>query len=308
MVIPVMLVVTIGIFILETFLPGDEALTLAGPSATPERVQEIRKALHLDEPLPERYLNWVSHALRGDLGDSLYTRRSVWDQISSAWLVSLSLVLSALVLALLISAPIALYAGSHPHSIVDRIVSVACAFAVAIPDFVLGMIAIIVFGLHLKVLPLTGWVSLTDDPVQFLRHMILPALALSAAMSAVIIRQLRSNIADVMHDDFIRTATAKGLRRRVVLVKHALLAAAPPTVSILGVQVARLLGGVVVVETVFGISGLGFLTVTAIQQRDLPMIQGIIPLLVLVAIVANLLADLLNGRLDPRLRHRVEAA
>lgn len=308
MIVPVMLIVTMGIFLLESFLPGDEALTLAGPSATPQRVAEIRTGLHLDEPLPQRYVEWASHAIRGDFGDSLYTRRPVWEQISGAWLVSLSLVLCALLLSLLMSVPIALYAGSHPGGIFDRVVSVICAFAVAIPDFVLGMVALIVFGLDLKVLPLTGWVPLSADPVQFLRHMILPAAALSAAISAVVIRQLRSNIADVMHDDFIRTARAKGLRKRLILVKHALLAAAPPTVSILGVQVARLLGGVVVVETVFGISGLGFLTVSAIQQRDLPMIQGIIPLLVLVAILANLLADLLNSRLDPRLRRKARAS
>lgn len=302
MIIPVLLVVTFGVFLLQTFLPGDEAVTLAGESATPERIEEVRQELHLDRPLPERYVNWLGDAVHGDLGTSLFTRRSVGAEIVSRWFVSLTLVGGAVLVSLVISVPVALFAGRRPGSILDRIVSVLCALAVAIPDFVLGMVLIVVLGLNLRLFPLSGWVSPSESLGESLRHLVLPVLALSAAMTAVITRQLRSNIADVMGEDFIRTARAKGLGVRAIMVRHALRAAAPTTVSILGVQVARLLGGVVVIETVFGINGLGNLTVTAIQQRDLPMIAGIVPVLVIVAIGANLVADLVNMRLDPRLR------
>jgi peptide/nickel transport system permease protein len=304
MIIPVLLVVTFGVFWLQTFLPGDEAATLAGESATPERIEEVRQQLRLDEPLFSRYGAWLGDAVQGDLGTSLFTRRAVGEEILSRWFVSLTLVGGAVLVSLVVSVPVALFVGRRPGSILDRIVSVICALAVAIPDFVLGMVLIVVLALNAQVFPLRGWVPPSESLGESLRHLVLPVLALSAAMAAVITRQLRSNIADVMGEDFMRTARAKGLGSRAIMVRHALRAAAPTTVSILGVQVARLLGGVVVIETVFGIHGLGELTVTAIQQRDLPMIAGIVPVLVVIAIGANLLADVVNTRIDPRLRRR----
>ena len=302
MVIPLLAVVSVGVFSLEALLPGDAAVSLAGQGASIERINEIRHNLHLDESFGPRYIHWVSHALHGDLGTSLFTRRSVAEEIAGRWSVTLTLVAGAVLLSLLISVPTAILAGRREGGWFDRAVSFGSALGVAIPDFVLGIVLVIIFGIWLGWLPVTGYVPLSESFGGWLQHLILPVVALSAALSAVLTRQLRSNLASTLREDYMRTATAKGLRERSVLIKHGLRAAAPPAISILGVQIARLLGGVVVVESVFALPGLGQLTVNAIVNRDLPVVQGVIPLMVLIAVLVNLAADLVNIILSPRLR------
>ena len=302
MVFPLLAVVSLGVFSLEELLPGDAAVSLAGEGASVSRINEIRESLHLNDSFFTRYFHWVGSALHGDLGTSLYTRRSVAEEITSRWSVTFTLVLGAVILALLISVPIAIFAGRREGGWFDRVASFGSALGVAIPDFVIGIVLVIIFGIWLGWLPITGYVPLSESFGGWLQHLILPMLALSAALSAVITRQLRSNLASTLREDYMRTAYAKGLRERTVLLKHGMRAAAPPAVSILGVQIARLLGGVVVVESVFALPGLGQLTVNSIVNNDLPVVQGVIPLMVIVAILVNLGADLLNIALSPRIR------
>ena len=301
MVVPLLIVVSIGVFALELMLPGDAAVTLAGPQASTTRIAEIRHNLHLDQPVATRYLTWAGHAVRGDFGDSLYTRRPVRREIASRWVVTFSLVAGAVLLSLAVSIPLALLTGRREGGRLDRLLSVGSSLGVAVPDFVVGIVLIIVFAIWLRWLPIAGWMSPSTSLTGWFRHLLLPVIALSAPMTAILTRQLRSDLAETLGEDYLRTAYAKGLPERTILVKHALRAAAPPTVSILGVQVARLLGGVVVVETVFGIPGLGQLTIDSILNKDLPVIQGVVPVMVVVAVVANLLADLLNLVLNPKL-------
>ncbi len=302
MVFPLLAVVSVGVFSLEELLPGDAAVSLAGEGASIERINEIRHSLHLDDSFGSRYIHWVSNALHGDFGTSLFTRRSVAEEITSRWTVTLTLVLGAVLLSLLISVPTAIFAGRREGGWFDRAVSFGSALGVAIPDFVLGIVLVIIFGIWLGWLPITGYVPISQSFGGWLEHLILPVIALSAALSAVLTRQLRSNLASTLREDYMRTAYAKGLRERSVLLKHGLRAAAPPAVSILGVQIARLLGGVVVVESVFALPGLGQLTVNSIINRDLPVVQGVIPLMVLIAVLVNLAADLVNIGLSPRVR------
>jgi peptide/nickel transport system permease protein len=302
LVLPLLAVVSVGVVGLESMLPGNAAVTLAGQGASIERIREIEQTLNLNEPFLQRYLDWLGGALRGDFGVSLYTRRSVMAEIGSRWAVTLSLVVGAVILSLIISVPAAIFAARKEGGRFDRMVSVAASIGVAVPDFVIGIVLAIIFAITLKQLPIAGYVPMSESIYGWLTHMILPMVALSAAGTAILTRQLRSDLATVLRDDYIRTAYAKGLRTGTILVKHGLRAAAPPTVSVLGVQVARMLGGAVVIETVFALPGLGSLTVASILNRDLPVIQGIVPLMVITVVLCNLAADLGNMALSPRTR------
>jgi peptide/nickel transport system permease protein len=306
MVIPMLLLVSIGVFGLQLLIPGDAATSLAGSDATPERIQQVRQLLGLQKPVVTRYLDWIGNALHGDFGKSLFTYRSVGQEIVSRWAVTGSLVIGAVLLALLLSVPLALLAARRPGGALDRSLTVTTSFGVAVPNFVVGMVLVTLFAIWVRWLPIAGYVGPTTSVTEWIRHLFLPVIALAAPMVSVLARQLRSDLGETFRRDYIRTAQAKGLKESVVLVKHGLRAAAPPTVSILGVQIARLLGGAVVIETVFALPGLGQLTVNAILNRDLPVIQGVIPLTVIVAVVANLGADVLNMILSPRTRAGVD--
>jgi peptide/nickel transport system permease protein len=299
-VIPIVLLVSFGVFGLETLLPGDAAVTIAGENASPATIAQIRHTLGLDHSIVQRYVDWIGGALHGDFGHSLFTHASVSGMISNAWVITFTLVLGALVIALLVSPVLALVAARRSGGLVDRLVTVLASIGTGIPDFVVGMFMLLLFGVVLGWLPLTGYVPLAKGFGTWASHMVLPVLALSLPMTSSLTRQLRFSLADTLVQPYIRTAYAKGLSDRVVLVKHALRAAAPAAVSVFGVYVARLLGGAVIVESVFQLPGLGNTTVTAILNRDFPVIQGVIPLLVLVAVLANVGADALNMVLRPR--------
>jgi peptide/nickel transport system permease protein len=300
-VVPIVFLVSFGVFGLETLLPGDAAVTVAGENASPETIAEIRSNLGLDHSVPRRFIDWLGGALHGDLGTSLFTHAAVTKTIGNAWVITFALVLGALVIALLVSPVLALVAASRSGRPLDRLITVLASIGTGIPDFVVGMFMLLVFGVMLGWLPLTGYVPLARGGLGvWLSHMVMPVLALSLPMTASLTRQLRFSLADTLAQPYIRTAYAKGLADRVVLVKHALRAAAPAAVSVFGVYVARLLGGVVIVESVFQLPGLGNAMVTGLLNRDFPVIQGVIPLLVLVAVCANVAADALNMVLRPR--------
>jgi peptide/nickel transport system permease protein len=301
-IIPLLLVVSFLVFALSLFLPGDTAVTLAGENAGTERVQEIRDELGLDDPLLERYGRWLGDAVQGDLGRSLFTKRPVSSEIAARWVVTLQLVGCAVAVAIVVGVPLGIIAGRNKGRWIDRLVTVLASFGIAVPSFVVGLWLIIIFAVWLGWLPFAGYVPIGESVTEWGKRMVIPVLALSGSMIAEIARQIRAALVDTLETDYIRTARAKGLRERTVINKHAMRMAASPTIAVISVQVARLFGGAVVIEEVFSLPGLGRLTVESIIQRDLPILQGVIPLAVLIAVVMTLASDLAQMVLNPRLR------
>lgn len=301
--LPVLIfIVSILVTAMTAFIPGDPATTIAGENASPETIAAIRDRLGYDRPFHEQYFDWVSSAVRGDLGESLFLPRSVSEMLLDRIPVTASLTLGALLVAVLIGGPLGVAAGLRRGSAVDRIATGVASFGVSMPNYWLGVLLVIVFALHFGVLPVLGYVPFTENPWSWARHLVLPSIALGASAASELARQVRSALADVMQQDYIRTARAKGVRGRAVIVRHAAKNAMGPAVTVLGLQVALLLGGAVVVEQVFAIPGLGQLAVTAVVNRDVPLIQGIIVLSTLVVVFTNLLVDLLQVWINPKLR------
>lgn len=301
-IIPVFFIVSFAVFVLESFIPGDPAVTLAGESASVERIDEMRDHLNLDEPLPVRYVSWLGDAVRGDLGESLYTNRDVVSEITSKLGVDVSLVIGAVAVALAVGLPLGILAGSRRGGAIDRGATLGATLGVAMPQFILGIFLVVVFSIWLRWLPIAGYAPLADGAVEWARHLVLPVLALAGVMTAELTRQLRSSLSDTLETDYIRTARAKGLRDGMVVRRHALRVAISPAVAVLSVQVARLLGGAVIVEQVFALPGIGTYTIAAITNRDLPAIRAIVPMTVVVAVLLSLASDLIHVALNPRVR------
>jgi peptide/nickel transport system permease protein len=289
------------VFCLDTFVPGDAAVTLAGEGATPDRVELIRNELNLDEPLVPRYLHWVADAAHGDFGNSLFSRRPVRSEIVDRSRVTLTLVAGALLVAVAVGGPLGILAG-RSRGWRDQVTTAGATLGVAVPNFVIAIVLIFLFGLKLGWLPTSRYVSPSDGLVEWARHLVLPVLALSAVATAELTRQLRSSLQQTMSDPFIRTAQAKGLSGRTILFKHAIPVAVSPALTVLSVQAARLFGAAAIVEQVFNIDGLGRLTVDAVLNRDLPIPHGIVPIGVFVALCSTLVADIGQRMLDPRQR------
>lgn len=302
--LPVLLIVTFVVFSLTLLIPGDPAVTIAGPDATVEQIEAIRERLGLNQPVIVQYVNWLLNALQGDLGSSLFTSRSVVKSITASLPVTLALTLSAMLVSLIIAVPLAIASALRQGTWIERLAGFGSSLGVALPSFWLGMMLVLVFSISLAWLPATGYVPFFEDPGLWAIHLILPSITLGAAAAAESTRQLRGSIIDVMKQDYIRTARAKGLRGRVILGKHVMKNAAVPLVTVLGVQVTFMLGGAVLVEQVFGIPGMGMVAVNAVVQRDIPVIQGIVLVAVVVALVINLVVDLVYGYLNPKVRPR----
>lgn len=302
--IPVLVLVTFVVFGLVLLIPGDPAATIAGPDATVEDVAAVRERLGLDRPVLVQYWDWVTGALAGDLGTSLYTSRPVAASIGDGLPVTLSLTALALVISLVIAVPTAIASALRRGTWVDRVATIGSSLGIALPSFWLGLVFVLVFSLALGWLPATGYVPLNEDPGAWLRHLLLPSVTLGIAAAAESTRQLRGSILGVLQQDYVRTARAKGLLERTVLGKHVLKNAGVPLVTVLGLQVTTMLGGAVLVEQVFGVPGLGLVAIGAVTTRDVPVIQGIVLVAVLVAVVCNLLVDLTYGYLNPKVRPR----
>ncbi len=300
--IPLLFFVSLIVFGLAQLVPGDPAVTIAGENATPERIEEVREKLGINDPALVQYGRLIGGVAQGDLGTSLYSEQKVTDAIFTALPVTLSLAGLALFFVVLVGIPFGLLAGTRPGSLLDRVLIGAAALGVAAPGYWIGIIMIIVFGLNLGWFPTGLYVKLTDNPLDWLYHMAMPAFALSLAGIVEVTRQLRSSMRDTMLQDYIRTAKAKGLSSKLVILKHALKNAAVPVVTVIGLQVNVLLGGAIALELVFGLSGVGALAVRAVQNRDVPVIQGIVILSVIVVTVSNLLVDLAYGWLNPKVR------
>lgn len=302
--LPVLVLVTFVVFGLVLLIPGDPAVTIAGPDATVAQVAAVRTRLGLDRPMVVQYWDWVTGAMSGDLGTSLYTSRPVATSIGDGLPVTIALASTALLISLIIAVPTAILSALHRGTWLDRVATVGSSLGIALPSFWLGLMFVLVFSLTLGWLPATGYVPISEDPGGWLSHILLPALTLGIAAAAESARQLRGSIIGALQQDYVRTARAKGLRARMVIGKHAMKNAGVPLVTVLGLQITAMLGGAVLVEQIFGVPGLGQVAINAVTTRDIPVIQGIVLVAVLVAMISNLLVDLTYGYLNPKVRPR----
>lgn len=301
--IPVMGIVALFVFSLLYISPGDPAAVIAGDIATAEDIARIRAQLGLDEPYLVRFGHWLADLARGDLGTSIFTKLPVSTLIAQRIEPTLALTVCTLIVAVSLAVPLGVIAAARAGGWIDRVVMAVSVMGFSVPVFVIAYGLILLFAVRLDWLPVQGYRSLAEGFGPFIRHMILPSVALGIVYMALIARITRATMLDVLAQDYVRTATAKGLAPGTVLTRHALKNAAVPIVTIIGIGVALLIGGVVVTETVFAIPGLGRLTVDAILRRDYPIIQGITLLFSAVYVLVNLLVDLSYSLFDPRIRY-----
>jgi peptide/nickel transport system permease protein len=301
--VPVMGMVALIVFAILRLTPGDPAAVLAGDMATPEQVARIRQAMGLHLPLHEQFAGWIAQLLRGDLGVSLISQQPVTDLIRDRIGPSLALATGAIVLSVLVAVPLGVFAAARRGSALDRGVMAFSVLTFSVPVFLKGYVLIQLFSIDLGWLPVQGYRPLSAGLSEFAQRLVLPVVALSAAYTALIARIARSSVLEVIGEDYIRTARAKGADESTVLMRHALRNAAVPIVTVIGIGIAALIGGVVVTESVFNIPGLCRLVVEAVLAHDYPVIQGLILFFSLVYIGVNLVIDLLYTVLDPRIRY-----
>ena len=301
--LPVLAVVALFTFALLHLAPGDPAAIIAGNEATPEQIRAIRAKLGLDEPLPVQFWVWITHMARGDLGTSILSGHSVTTLIAERLEPTLALGILAELIAVSLAVPLGVLAAWKANTVIDRAVMVVAVLGFAMPSFWLGFNLIWLFALGLAILPPTGYQPISGGLGPFLQHLILPAVTVGITAAALITRMTRATVLEVLREDYVRTARAKGLRERFVLLGHALKNAANPIVTIIGISVAGVLTGVVVTESVFGIAGIGRLFVDAVVRRDYPVVQGTILLTATVYVFINLAIDLTYVIFDPRIRY-----
>lgn len=300
--IPVMAIVAVIVFSLLYLTPGDPAAVLAGEQATTADIERLRTSLGLDEPYLARFGQWLGGVVQGDLGTSIFSRRPVMDLIVQRLEPTIALSVASLAIAVLIAVPLGVVAAWRSGGIIDRLAMSFAVLGFSLPVFVLSYLLIALISVELKWLPVQGYVPIAYGFGPFARHLVLPAVSLGIVNAALIARITRTTMLEVLHQDYIRTARAKGLPVRRVLVRHALKNAAVPIVTVIGIGFALLISGVVVTETVFNIPGLGRLTVDAILRRDYPVIQGVILVFSATYVIVNLLVDLSYRLFDPRIR------
>ncbi len=303
-VVPVMLVVATVAFVLIHLAPGDPASVIAGPYASADDVAKLRHQLGLDEALPVQLVRWYGRLLRGDLGDSIFLRRPVTEAIVDRLEPTLLLTTWATLVAVLIGVPAGIVSARYHNSAVDQSLMGLALVGLSVPNFLLGLLMILVFGVWLGWLPVAGYVPLDEGLWRNLRSLVMPSLALGLVQSALIARITRSSMLDVLREQFVVTGRAKGLAENVVVYKHALKNAIIPTLTVIGITFALLIGGAVVIETVFNIPGLGRLIISAVLRRDYPVIQGVVLLIAVTYTAVNLLVDLAYLVVDPRVRYQ----
>ena len=301
--IPVMAVVGLFVFSLLYLSPGDPAAIIAGDQATPADIERIRASLGLDRPFLVRFGEWAWRILHGDLGLSIFTNLPVTTMIGQRVEPTVSLMCVTLLFAILVAVPLGVLAAWKAGSLIDRLVMGLAVTGFSVPVFVVGYILAYVFALQLNWLPVQGYTPLSQGLWPWLSNLILPAVTLGLVYIALIARVTRATMLDVLSQDYVRTARAKGLAQRNILFVHALKNAAVPIVTVIGIGIALLIGGAVVTETVFAIPGLGRLTVDAILRRDYPVIQGVVLLFSFIYVLVNLAIDLFYTILDPRIRY-----
>lgn len=302
--IPVLLTVAVFVFLMLRLTPGDPAAILAGDAGTPEDIERIREQLGLNEPIPVQFITWLGQLLQGDLGQSIISANvAVADMIAQRLEPTIALATTTIVFSVLVAVPLGTIAAWRHGTWVDRAVMGFSVLGFSIPVFVLGYLYIWGFAIEWKLFPVQGYAPIGEGVVEFLYRLILPTLTLSVIYIALIARITRTSVLEVLGEDYIRTARAKGLEERKVLLRHALRNAAVPIVTVIGIGVGLLLGGVVVTESVFNLPGLGRLTVDAVLARDYPTIQGVILTFSFIYVLVNLMVDIAYTLLDPRIRY-----
>ncbi|MCU1429425.1 MAG: peptide transporter [Actinomycetia bacterium] len=302
-VIPLLFIISVFVFMLTQLIPGDPARTVLGLKATEHTVAQKRHELGIDRPAVVQYGRWLGHAVRGDLGKSWYhPTESVSDQIRLRFPVTVNMAVGAIVITILLGLPLGLLAGTRPQSLADRVVTFWSSAAIAMPDFWVAMMLIVIFAVKLKWLPAISYVDFKVSPWEWFKHLILVWIAIGVPGAASFARQLRGAVIDAMEQDYVRTARAKGLRGRTVVVKHALKNAALVPVTVLGLQFAYTLGGTVVLERIFSFNGMGAYFFSALDLKDVPIIQGVTLLVAVTFVFVNLFVDVLYAYLNPRVR------
>ncbi len=298
-----LLAVSVLTFLLTSLLPGDPVLQILGPEATPEARAAVRADLGLDDPLPVRYLHWLGDALTGDFGRSYRTNQSVAGAIAERLPVTVEIGLLAIGIALLLAVPLGMLSAYRAGQRTDKVISGASFGLLAVPNFMMALLLIYVFAVSLSLFPATGWTAFTDDPVANLRSALLPALALAVAEMAVYTRLLRTDMIATLQEDFVTMARVKGVSTRRILFRHALRPSSFSLMTVAGIQVGAVIGGSVVIETLFALPGVGRLLFDSVVQRDLLMVQGVALVIAVAYVVVNFTVDILYAYLDPRISH-----
>lgn len=301
--IPVMGVVALFVFLLLRLTPGDPAAILAGDNATPEQLERIRVSLGLHQPLYIQFFTWINQLLHGNLGVSLISQKPVLELIGQRVEPSIAVAISTIILAIIVAVPLGVIAAWKHGTWIDRFVMGLSVLGFSVPVFVIGYVLIEVFAINLRWFPVQGFKSLSGGFGPFFDRIVLPTLTLSFIYIALIARMTRAAMLDVLGEDFVRTARAKGIGETSVLLRHALRNAAVPVITVIGSGFALLISGVVVTESVFNLPGIGRLTVDAVLARDYPVIQGMILLTSFIYLAVNLLIDVAYTVLDPRIRY-----
>lgn len=304
LLIPILLGVSIVVFTLVRLIPGDAAMLAIGVDQriTEEQRALVRKAYGLDQPAPIQYLRWMEHLVQGDLGTSLRTRRSVNEELRLRLPVTIELTVLAAVLGTIPALIAGVIAAVKRNSALDYAATIATLVGVSVPNFLLATLLVLVFSIWLRWLPPIGYVEIERDPLGNLKTMLLPAVSLSLPFAAVLMRNTRSAVLEVLEQEYVRVARAKGLTERKILNRHVMLNAALPILTVAGIQVATLLGGTVIIETIFALPGIGRYTYEAIANRDYPVVQGVTIVVAALFVLVSMVVDILYAVLDPRLR------
>jgi len=299
----VMLLVSLLVFLLLYLAPGDPASVLAGDNATPEQVARLRASLGLDDSAAVQFWHWISRVLQGDLGASIFSNEPVLQLMAQRAEATLSLALATMTIAVPLAILLGVTAANRAGTLIDRVLMLFSVVGFSVPAFVVGYFLVWVFAMKLGLMPVQGYVPLAEDPAAWARHLVLPAVTLGLTYTALIARITRATMIEVLSEDFIRTARAKGVPMLRILLRHALRNAGVPIITVIGIGIALLIGGVVVTETVFNIPGVGRLVVDAIARRDYPVIQGVILVFSGIYVLLNLATDLSYTLIDPRIRY-----
>jgi peptide/nickel transport system permease protein len=301
MVIQVVLVATI-VFLMMRLVPGDPARAILGETASEEQVETMRGKLGLSDPLIVQYTSWLGGMVQGDFGDSIISGRSIAGDIQDRIWRTLELIAISIVASLIIAIPLGTIAAVRANRLADYLLSTLAMVGLSVPGFVVGTLLLVTFTLSFQILPQRAFVSWAEDPVAHMKLLILPSVTLTLSNAAVILRMMRSSMLEVVRQDYVRTARAKGVKERRVIQGHALRNAINPVVSIVGLEASTLLGGMVIVEQIFNWPGLSSLLISGVQSRDYPVVQGVVLIIAVLTIVINVIVDITYGILDPRIR------
>jgi peptide/nickel transport system permease protein len=302
--IPTLFLVTAGVFALIHLTPGDPIDAMMAESVDDQVKATLRRQLGLDQPIHVQYAAWMGRLVRGDLGRSIRNQEPVIENVSRRIRPSVQLAVLAMAISLIVAFPIGILSAARRNTTVDGAGTLFALFGICMPNFLIALLLIFVFGVTLRWLPISGYTDPIEEPLMGLRSLVLPAVTLGLALAAVVTRTLRSSMLEALSEDYVRTARAKGLSEWTVIRGHALRNALIPVVTVLGLQLGTLIGGAVITEYVFALPGVGRLVVDAVFARDYPLVQGVVLLIAIAFIVSNLLVDVLYGLIDPRIRYR----